>query len=88
MGDNKNEQRKQMPTTWRGKGGDEDRECQQRTASRQFWENWEENGEQQQQDRRRWRLLVNKAEKKKSVERKENKENIFLLYSLTPPLPH
>ena len=32
---------------WRGKGGDEDRECDGRTAVREIWKVWEENGEQQ-----------------------------------------
>ena len=34
-----------------GKGGKEDRECDGRTALREIWKEWEENGEQQQQIR-------------------------------------
>ena len=37
-----------MPRKWRGKGGEEDREWDERTALRGIWEEWEENGEQQQ----------------------------------------
>ena len=33
---------------WRGKGGEEDREGDGRTALREIWEEWEENGEQQE----------------------------------------
>ena len=36
-------QRDQMPG-WRGKGGEEDRECDGRTALREIWREWEENG--------------------------------------------
>ena len=31
-----------------GNGGEEDRECDGKTALREIWEEWEENGEQQQ----------------------------------------
>ena len=41
----KNWQRKQMPWKWSGKGGEEDRECDGRTALREIWKEWEENGE-------------------------------------------
>ena len=37
-----------MPRKWRVKGGEEDRECDGRTALREIWKEWEENGEQQQ----------------------------------------
>ena len=30
-----------------GKGAEEDRECDGRTALREFWTEWEENGEHQ-----------------------------------------
>ena len=33
---------------WRGKGGEEDRGCDGRTALREIWTEWEKNGEQQQ----------------------------------------
>ena len=39
--------RKQMPRKWKGKGGEEDRECDGRTALREIWKEREENGEQQ-----------------------------------------
>ena len=41
-------QREQMPRKWKKTGGEEDRECNGRTALREIWEDWEENGEQQQ----------------------------------------
>ena len=31
-----------------GKGGEEDRECDGRTALREIWKEWEDNEEQQQ----------------------------------------
>ena len=31
-----------------GKGDEEDRECDGRTALREFWKEWEEKGDQQQ----------------------------------------
>ena len=31
-----------------GKGGEEDQECDERTALKENWKEWEENGEQQQ----------------------------------------
>ena len=31
-----------------GKGGEEDRDCDGKTALREIWKEWEENGEQQQ----------------------------------------
>ena len=37
-----------MPRKWREKGGEEDQECDGRTALREIWEEWEENGEQQE----------------------------------------
>ena len=40
-----------------GKGRDEDRECDGRTALREAWKEWEENGEQQQKHRN-WRLVI------------------------------
>ena len=43
-----NWQREPMPRKWRGKGGEEDRECDGRTGFREIWKEWEENGEQQQ----------------------------------------
>ena len=43
-----NWQREQMPRKWRGKGGEEDRECGRRTALKEIRKEWEENGEQQQ----------------------------------------
>ena len=30
-----------MPIKWRGKGGEEDRECDGRTALRGIWEVWD-----------------------------------------------
>ena len=44
----KNWQREQMPSKWRDKGGEEGQECDERTALREIWKEWEENGEQQQ----------------------------------------
>ena len=38
----------QMPRKWREKEGKENRECNGRTALREIWKEWEENGEQQQ----------------------------------------
>ena len=37
-----------MPREWRGKEGEEDRECDDRTVLRGIWKEREENGEQQQ----------------------------------------
>ena len=37
-----------MPRKWRKQGGEEDRECDGRTALRGTWKEWEVNGEQQQ----------------------------------------
>ena len=37
-----------MPRKWREKRGEEDRECDGRTALRETWKEWGENGEQQQ----------------------------------------
>ena len=37
-----------MPRNWREEGGEEDRECDGRTVLREIWNEWEENGEQQQ----------------------------------------
>ena len=31
-----------------GEGGEEDRECDERTPLREIWREWEENGEQEQ----------------------------------------
>ena len=36
-----------MPRKWSGTGGEEDRECDGRTAITDIWKEWEENGEQQ-----------------------------------------
>ena len=36
-----------MPRKWREKGDEEERECDRRTALREIWKEWEENGEQQ-----------------------------------------
>ena len=44
----KNWQLEHMPRKWREGGGEEDRECDGRTAVREIWEEWEENGGQQQ----------------------------------------
>jgi len=44
----KNWQRDQMPIKWRGKGGEEDRQYDGRTALRHIWKECEEDGEQQQ----------------------------------------
>ena len=38
-----------MARKYREKGGEEDRECDGRTALREIRKEWEENGEQQQQ---------------------------------------
>ena len=43
-----NWQREQMPRKWREKGGEEDQECDGRTALREIGKEWEQNGEQQQ----------------------------------------
>ena len=43
-----NLQREEMLRKWRGKGGEEDQECDGRTGLREIWKEWEENGEQQQ----------------------------------------
>ena len=40
--------RDQMPRKWREKGGEEDQECDGRTALREIYKEWEEDGEQQQ----------------------------------------
>ena len=37
-----------MSREWRKKGGEEDLECDGRSALREIWKEWEENGEQQQ----------------------------------------
>ena len=37
-----------MPRVWREEGGEEDRDYDGRTALREIWKEWEENGEQQQ----------------------------------------
>ena len=37
-----------MSSKWREKGGEEDWEYDGRTALREIWKKWEENGEQQQ----------------------------------------
>ena len=37
-----------MPRKGRGKGGEEDRDSDGKTALREIWKDWEENGEQQQ----------------------------------------
>ena len=52
------EKESRWPETWRQKGGKEDRECDGRTAIREIWKEWEENGEQKQKDRRSWRQLI------------------------------
>ena len=44
-----------------GKGAEEDRDCDRRTALRETWEGWEENGRQHQKNRRNWRLLIEDA---------------------------
>ena len=38
----------QMPRKWRGKGGEEDRECGRSTALKEVWKEWEEQGQPQQ----------------------------------------
>ena len=43
-----NWQRDRVPRKMRGKGGEEDRECDGRTGLRGIWKEWVENGEQQQ----------------------------------------
>ena len=43
----KNWQRDQMPTKWRGKGREEDRECDWKPELREVWKEWENKGEQQ-----------------------------------------
>ena len=45
----KNWQREQMPRKWRGKGGEEHRNCDGMTALRDTWKEWEKNGEKMQQ---------------------------------------
>ena len=42
----KNWQREQMLRKWRGNGGEEDRNCDGRTALRRIWKEWVGNGEQ------------------------------------------
>ena len=37
-----------MSRKWREEGGEENLECDGRTALRKIWKEWEENGEQQQ----------------------------------------
>ena len=37
-----NSQREQMPRKWTGKGGEENRECDETTALREIWKEWEE----------------------------------------------
>ena len=44
----KNWQRQHMHKKWRVKGGEEDRERHGRTALREIWKEWGDNGEQQQ----------------------------------------
>ena len=43
----KHGQRDQMRREWREKGSEEDQECKGRTALREIWREWEEEGEQQ-----------------------------------------
>ena len=47
----KNWQLEQMPRKWGEGGGEEDREGDGRTAVREIWKEWEENGGQQQNRR-------------------------------------
>jgi len=47
----------QMPRKSRGKGGEEGPDCDGRTALREIWKEWEENGE----DRRSLRLVLENA---------------------------
>ena len=44
----KNWQSDQMPVKWSGKGGEEDRRCDGKTAFREIKTELEENGEEQQ----------------------------------------
>ena len=44
----KNREREQMPRKWSEKGGEDDRECDGRTALRDIWKEWEDNREQQE----------------------------------------
>ena len=59
-----------MPGKWREKGGKEDQEYDGRTALREIWKEWEENGEQQ----RSWRLLIENVVREKR-RRKQDDSN-------------
>jgi len=44
-----------------GKGDEEDRGCDERTALREIWKECEEKGEQHQRIYRSWRLFIENA---------------------------
>ena len=70
-----NWQREQMPRKWREKGGDEDRECDGRTALREIGKEWEENGEQQQKIGELETGAIERSERKVKRGKKRRRKN-------------